>query len=81
VKNLVFQAATTSTRSNPGSLLSLKSEQISGISELQGKKVAVVEGTTTIESLKQALKEAVSDAQVVPVASALTAWLLWKQAR
>ena len=53
-----------------GSLLSLKSDKVSGISELQGKKVAVVEGTTTIESLKQALKEAVSDAQVVPVASA-----------
>ena len=54
-----------------GSLLSLKSNKVSGISELQGKKVAVVEGTTTIESLKQALKEAVSDAQVVPVASAV----------
>jgi glutamate/aspartate transport system substrate-binding protein len=53
-----------------GSLLSLKSNKVSGISELQGKKVAVVEGTTTIESLKRALKEAVSDAQVVPVVSA-----------
>ena len=53
-----------------GSLLSLKSNKVSGISELQGKKVSVGEGTTTIESLKRALKEAVSDAQVVPVVSA-----------
>jgi len=52
------------------SLLSLESAKIEGTSELQGKKVAVVAGTTTIENLKQALQEAVSDAQVVPVASA-----------
>jgi glutamate/aspartate transport system substrate-binding protein len=52
------------------SLLSLDAARIGGISDLQGKKVAVVEGTTTIENLKQALQEAVSDAQVVPVASA-----------
>ncbi len=54
------------------SLLSLESAEINGISDLQGKKVAVVEGTTTIVNLKQALKDAitVSDVQVVPVASA-----------
>lgn len=52
------------------SLLSLDTDPVDGISDLQGKKVAVVEDTTTIESLRKALKEAVSDAEVVPVASA-----------
>ena len=52
------------------SLLSLDKAKVGGISDLQGKKVAVVEGTTTIDVLTKALKEAVSDAEVVPVASA-----------
>ena len=52
------------------SLLSLESVGIGGISDLQGKKVAVVKDTTTIDNLSKALKEAVSDAEIVPVASA-----------
>lgn len=52
------------------SLISLKTSKINGISELQGKTVAVVKDTTTIATLKKALKEAGSDAQLVPVNSA-----------
>ena len=52
------------------SLLSLKSAEINGISDLQGKKVAVVKDTTTIDTLKKALKTADSDAKVIPVDSA-----------
>ncbi len=52
------------------SLLSLDSSTINGITDLQGKKVAVVKGTTTIDYLNKALKAAVSDAVVVPVDTA-----------
>lgn len=52
------------------SLLSLKSDDIGEISDLQGKKVAVVKDTTTIDNLSKALKKADSDAEIVPVASA-----------
>jgi glutamate/aspartate transport system substrate-binding protein len=52
------------------SLLSLESINVRGISDLQGKKVAVVENTTTIDRLSKALKEAVSDAEIIPVVSA-----------
>lgn len=52
------------------SLLSLKDSAVEGISGLQGKKVAVSKGTTTIDALKTKLKESVSDAKVVPVDSA-----------
>ncbi len=52
------------------SLLSLKSAEIDGIADLQGKKVAAVKDTTTIETLTKALKAADSDAQVISVASA-----------
>lgn len=52
------------------SLLSLKETGIEGISALQGKKVAVSKGTTTIDALNAKLKESVSDAKVVPVESA-----------
>lgn len=52
------------------SLLSLKDNAVEGISGLQGKKVAVSRGTTTIDALKQKLQESVSDAKVVPVDSA-----------
>lgn len=52
------------------SLLSLGQNDIGGVSDLQGKKVAVVKDTTTIEQLNKALKEAVIDAEVVPVGSA-----------
>jgi len=52
------------------SLLSLKDTAVEGISGLQGKKVAVSKGTTTIDALTTKLKESVSDAKVVPVESA-----------
>ena len=52
------------------SLLSLESFNVEGIADLQGKKVAVVKNTTTIDSLTKALKEADSDAKIIPVDSA-----------
>ena len=52
------------------SLLSLRKDPIEGISGLQGKKVAVVKETTTIDHLATALKDAVIDAQVIAVNSA-----------
>jgi len=52
------------------SLLSLKSAPVAGVADLQGKKVAVVRDTTTIAALEGALKGALIDAEVVPVASA-----------
>jgi ABC-type amino acid transport substrate-binding protein len=51
------------------SLLSLKTAKVDGISDLEGKKVAVGKDTTTIDALKKALKKAGIDAKVVPVTS------------
>ncbi len=48
------------------SLLSLKEDGIGGVSALQGKKVGVTKGTTTLDTLTAKLKESVSDAKVVP---------------
>ncbi len=53
-----------------GTLMSLADKPVPGIAGLQGKKVAVVEGTTTIETLRERLKAALSDAEVLPVATA-----------
>ncbi len=53
------------------SLLSMAGNPVNGIADLQGKKVAVVKNTTTIEVLKAALKETLTDARVVPVGSAV----------
>jgi ABC-type amino acid transport substrate-binding protein len=50
--------------------LSLKSTEVDGISDLQGKKVAVVKDTTTMTVLEKALKKKGSDAQVIVVDSA-----------
>ena len=52
------------------SILSLESSGVKGIDDLKGKKVAVVKDTTTITSLKKALKKAESDAEIVVVSSA-----------
>lgn len=52
------------------SLLSLKDNAVEGISGLQGKRVAVSKGTTTIDALTAKLKESISDAKIVPVDSA-----------
>lgn len=43
------------------------------MADLQGKKVGVVQNTTTIEVLKEALKASLTEAEVVPVASAVDA--------
>lgn len=51
-------------------LLSLDKSKIDGVADLQGKKVGVVQNTTTIDVLKGALKESLTEAEVVPVASA-----------
>jgi len=53
-----------------GSLLSLKTSKVEGISDLQDKKVAVVKDTTTIATLTKALKQIDSNAQIIPVDSA-----------
>ena len=52
------------------SLLSLDGAKVSAIADLQGKKVGVVKGTTTIDVLKGALKNSLTEAEVVPVDSA-----------
>ena len=52
------------------SLLSLDKTRAIGVSDLQGKKVGVVRDTTTIESLKTALKKSLTDAEIVAVDSA-----------
>jgi len=52
------------------SLLSAKASRVDGIAGLQGGKVAVVQGTTTIDAVKMALQEAVADAEIVPVETA-----------
>lgn len=52
------------------SLLSLKATEVDGISDLKGKKVAVVKDTTTLTTLTKALKKVDSDAKIISVASA-----------
>jgi ABC-type amino acid transport substrate-binding protein len=51
-------------------LLSLKSAEVEGISDLMGKKVAVVKDTTTMDILKKTLRKEASDAEIIPVDSA-----------
>jgi len=52
-----------------GSVLSLVDRSIQGMSDLSGKKVGVVKDTTTVEKLRNYLKENLIDASVVVVAS------------
>lgn len=52
------------------SLLSLSKAKVLRVTDLKGKRVAVVTNTTTIEALKRALKGGLIDAKVVPVSSA-----------
>ena len=56
------------------SLLSLRDKPVSNISDLQGKKVAVVKDTTTIDILKATLKETLTEAEVIEMKSCLS-WL------
>jgi len=51
-------------------MLSLEGSPVNSIADIQGKKVAVVKDTTTIEALSKAMKDAVSSAEIVPVATA-----------
>jgi ABC-type amino acid transport substrate-binding protein len=50
-----------------GSVLSLAESEITGMSDLSGKKVGVVNGTTTVEQLRNYLQENLIDAEVVIV--------------
>ena len=52
-------------------LLTLKSLRLKKISELSGKKIAVVKDTTTFDSLTKMLKREATDAEVVTVKSAV----------
>ena len=50
-----------------GSVLTLAKSGIKGMSDLSGKRVAVVKGTTTVEQLRNYLQEILVDAEVVTV--------------
>jgi ABC-type amino acid transport substrate-binding protein len=52
-------------------LLTLKTLHVQNISELSGKKIAVVKDTTTFDSLTKMLKREGSDAEVVTVKTAI----------
>jgi ABC-type amino acid transport substrate-binding protein len=52
-----------------GSLLARKGTIINQISDLAGKRVAVVDNTTTIETLEKALTKLEVEAEVIPVTS------------
>ncbi len=49
------------------SLMSLDAAPIANLADLQGKKVAVIKDTTTIEALRTALKDRLTEAEIVPV--------------
>lgn len=51
-------------------LLGLKESNVSTVADLKGKRVAVVDNTTTIEALEAVLENRLIDAEVVPVKSA-----------
>jgi ABC-type amino acid transport substrate-binding protein len=55
------------------SLLSLDGAKVAAVGDLQGKKVGVVKDTTTIEVLKGALTNSLTEAEVIPVDSAADA--------
>lgn len=48
------------------SLMTLKDKKLTDLSELNGKKIGVVQNTTTIEALKKLIKETLTDADIVP---------------
>jgi len=50
-----------------GSVLTLTESEIKSMTDLSGKKVAVVKGTTTIEQLRNYLAEVLIDAEIVEV--------------
>lgn len=54
-----------------GSLLSLNGTEIPNVMGLKGKRVAVVSNTTTIDALKRAIEKTLTDAEILPVESAV----------
>ena len=52
------------------SLLSMKTTRVSDVTELKGKRVAVVSNTTTLDALNSVIGERLIDAEVVQVSSA-----------
>jgi ABC-type amino acid transport substrate-binding protein len=58
--------------------LSLKQAPVNTVPDLQGKKIAVVANTTTEEALRSILKQALTDAEVVIVESAVQGMELLK---
>ena len=58
--------------------LSLKQAPVNTVPDLQGKKIAVVANTTTEEALRSILKQAMTDAEVVIVESAVQGMELLK---
>jgi len=60
---------TQSTFVTGGSLLSRKDAVVENLEGLEGKRVAVVTSTTTIESLSNAVEQLAIDVEVVPVGS------------
>ena len=52
-----------------GSLLSLANSNVNALSDVAGKSVAVVTGTTSEAALHKALTKSLVDAKVVPVTS------------
>lgn len=51
-------------------LLSLEEQSLKSVRDLRGKRVAVVDNTTTIEALRAALDDMLVDAEIVAVATA-----------
>jgi glutamate/aspartate transport system substrate-binding protein len=51
-----------------GTILAMANKRIAGMSDLAGKRVAVIRGTTTADALQAYLKEKLIDARLVPVA-------------
>ncbi|UCE88306.1 MAG: transporter substrate-binding domain-containing protein, partial [Pseudomonadota bacterium] len=52
------------------SLMTLKSSNLHDLTSLGGKKIGVVRNTTTVDALNALLKETLTDAKVIKVASA-----------
>lgn len=63
------------------SLMSLQEAPVNTLSDLQGKKVSVVRNTTTEQVLKAALKETLTDAEVVVVDSAVDGFEMLKNGK
>lgn len=63
------------------SLMSLQQQPINTLSDLQGRKVSVVKDTTTERVLRDALKQTLTDAEVVVVDSAVEGFDLLREGK